>query len=91
MPDPTREGKNALMPVSPSDKSTEMEGLSRDGETGEKQEDAEIQVEGSEKDEEEQEEGRASLGQKPPEEPTKLSEKNMERRIVRIAAGVSTA
>ena len=66
------------MPVSPSDEPTQEEGLSRDGETAEGQETAEMEEVGSEEEDEAQE-GRASKGQKLAREPTKVEREEHER------------
>ena len=78
LPDLSGREKNALMPVSPSDESSIVEGLSRDGETAEEAEEAEMDEAGSERGDEVQE-GRMSKGQKPPKEPTKAEREEHER------------
>ena len=66
------------MPVSPSDEPTQEEGLSRDGATAEEQGAMEMEEVGSEEEDEVQE-GRASKGQRPPREPTKVEREEHER------------
>ena len=91
---PKKEERHALMLVSPIEEKTEMEGLSRDGETEEAQEDEEKEEESmsdccpvskdqeggeEEKEKEDSCEGRTSVGRKPPNEPTKVEKEERER------------
>ena len=66
------------MLVNPSDEPSIVEGLSRDGETAEGPEEAEMDEADSEREEEVQM-GRTSKGQKPPKEPTKAEREGHER------------